>query len=63
MGTILKTADDENPIGMVSVLNLKRYAKLESLQQVKRFLLSKVKDQAMKDKVNEVKAPSRSYSS
>lgn len=34
MGTVVKSGEDEDPIGVVSPLNLHRYRDLEALQQI-----------------------------
>lgn len=36
---MVKSGEDEEPIGVVSPLNLRRYAQLEALQQVKAHLV------------------------
>lgn len=56
VGTVLKTAEDEDPIGVATVLNLKRHSKLEALKQIKEFLMRSTKESAMKSNIEKVRA-------
>mmetsp|Transcript_24938 Transcript_24938/g.64261 ORF Transcript_24938/g.64261 Transcript_24938/m.64261 type:complete len:301 (-) Transcript_24938:46-948(-) len=49
VGTVMKTAAEEDPIGMVSALNLRRYSTLACLQQVRAFLAGKCKHKATRE--------------
>ena len=35
---MVKTAEDEDPLGVITVLNLRTHAALKALQQVRNFL-------------------------
>ncbi|KAL2635321.1 hypothetical protein R1flu_006800 [Riccia fluitans] len=39
VGTVLKTSEDENPIGVLTVLNLARYKDQRSMHDIHRYLL------------------------
>ena len=41
VGTVIKTAEDEDPLGVISVLNIQSHQLLKPLQQLKSFLQSK----------------------
>lgn len=49
VGTVLKTAEDEDPIGMVTALPLRRYGSLACLNQILDFLTSKCKAKSTRE--------------
>ncbi|KAK9806700.1 hypothetical protein WJX73_010128 [Symbiochloris irregularis] len=38
VGTVIKTAEDEDPLGLISVLNLETHRQLQCLRQIRAFL-------------------------
>lgn len=40
VGTVIKSGEDEQPIGVTSLLNVERYQDLEAMQQIKAHLIS-----------------------
>jgi hypothetical protein len=51
---VLKTAEDEDPIGMVTALPLRRYGSLACLNQILDFLTSKCKAKSTREALSKV---------
>lgn len=49
VGTVIKSGEDEQPIGVASLLNVKRYQSLEAMQQIKAHLIRCCSDGAAKE--------------
>lgn len=49
VGTVIKSGEDEQPIGVASVLNVKRYQDLEAMQQIKAHLIRSCAKSAAKE--------------
>lgn len=52
VGTVVKSGEDEDPIGVVSPLNLQRYRDLEALQQIGQHLLEHCSDAKRKQQLS-----------
>lgn len=48
MGTVVKAGEEEDPIGVLTVLNTQRYRALESLKQIRNFLEKNCADESKK---------------
>ena len=51
---MVKSGEDEEPIGVASALSLRRYGSLEALKQIKAHLLQHCEDAAAKQQLQEV---------
>lgn len=51
VGTVVKSGEDEQPIGVASLLNVKRYGDLEAMQQIKAHLIRSCADAATREKL------------
>ena len=54
VGTVVKSGEDEDPIGVASVLNLHRYRDLECLQQIAAYLTEHCSDTKLKQQLTAV---------
>lgn len=52
---MVKTGEGEDPVGIISVLNIHRYKGLACLADIKEFMLQNCSKQDCKDKLAEVK--------
>jgi hypothetical protein len=57
VGTVIKCGEDDDPIGVCTVLNLRQHSKLKALEELKAFLLAHCPDDASKEALTEVFAP------
>lgn len=49
VGTVIKSGEDEQPIGVASLLNVKRYQELEAMHQIKAHLIRCSSNSAAKE--------------
>lgn len=54
VGTVVKTAETDDPIGVATVLNLTRHSTLGSLKELKEFILKQCPSKELKAKLEEV---------
>ncbi|EIE20943.1 hypothetical protein COCSUDRAFT_43807 [Coccomyxa subellipsoidea C-169] len=54
VGTTVKTSEDDDPIGIITALNLQRYHQLGFPKEVRLFLLKHCQDKELKAKLQEV---------
>lgn len=54
VGTVVKSGEDEDPIGVVSPLNLQRYRDLEAVQQIGQHLVEHCSDAKHKQQLSTV---------
>ncbi|BDA42499.1 Protein bcp1 [Coccomyxa sp. Obi] len=54
VGTTVKTSEEDDPIGVITALNIQRYHKLSCLKEVCQFLLKQCQDEQLKAKLQEV---------
>ena len=56
VGTVVKNAEDLDPIGVLTVLSLRRYAALQCLQEIKAFLVGQCRDADLRSKLAEARS-------
>ena len=56
VGTVVKNAEDLDPIGVLTVLSLRRYAALQCLQEIKAFLAGQCRDADLRSKLAEARS-------
>ena len=54
VGTVVKSGDHGDPVGVLSVLNTKRYEALQSLKEIKAYLLRHCKSDSTKASLESV---------
>lgn len=54
VGTVVKTSEADDPIGIITVLNLQRYSTAGCLQEIEKFLLKHCKDADVEAKLEKV---------
>lgn len=55
MGTVVKSGDDEDPIGVFTALNTTRYAEMQSLADTKQYLLEHCSEEGTRAKISAVR--------
>lgn len=55
MGTTVKTSEEDDPIGVITALSIKRYHQLSCLKEVRQFLLKQCQDSGLKAKLQKVR--------
>lgn len=55
VGTTVKTSEEDDPIGVITALNIQRYHKLSCLKEVCQFLLKQCQEEQLKAKLQEVR--------
>jgi protein BCP1 len=56
VGTVVKTGEADDPIGVMTVLNLQRYKDKAFLEQLKEFLLEKCEAKELQEKLKQARA-------
>lgn len=56
MGTVVKTGEADDPIGVMTMLNLQRYKDKAFLEQLKEFLLEKCEAKELQEKLKQARA-------
>lgn len=51
----MKTSADDDPIGVITALNLQRYHQLGCLKEVREFLVKQCRDEEVKPKLEKVR--------
>jgi hypothetical protein len=54
VGTVVKTAETDDPIGVATVLNLARHSTLGSLKELKEFMLKHCPSMDLRAKLEKV---------
>lgn len=54
VGTVVRTGEDEDPIGVMTVLNTLQHQQQAFMSQIKNFMLARCKDTAVKEKMKKV---------
>ena len=52
----MKTSEEDDPIGVITALNIQRYHKLSCLKEVCQFLLKHCQEEQLKAKLQEVRS-------
>ncbi len=55
VGTVIKCGEDDDPIGVCTVFNLKQHSHLKSLSELKSFLLPRCLDDSCKESLQKVR--------
>lgn len=55
VGTVVRTGEDEDPIGVMTVLNTQQHKQQPFMGQIKQYVLGKCKDAAVKEKLSKVR--------
>ena len=55
MGTVIKCGEDDDPIGVCTVFNLKQHSHLKSLAELKSFLLARCSNDSCKEALKKVR--------
>lgn len=55
VGTTVKTSEEDDPIGVITALNIQRYHNLSCLREVCQFLLKQCQEEQLKAKLQEVR--------
>lgn len=55
VGTVVKAGDEEDPIGLLTVLNTRYYSELQSLLQIRDFLLQHCPNEEVKTALQAVR--------
>ncbi|KAL3692542.1 hypothetical protein R1sor_006193 [Riccia sorocarpa] len=51
VGTVIKTSDDDNPIGILTAFNLARYKDLRCMEEIHKFLLKNCSERSTNEKL------------
>ena len=54
VGTVVKSAEDEDPVAVISVLNLQQHGSLPCLAEIRSFLLAHCQEASVKEELQQV---------
>ena len=57
VGTVVKTAENDDPIGVLTALSLARHRDRGCMREIRQFLLKRCKDADLAAKLQEVTGP------